>query len=161
MVSYIKGGMQAKSIWKQGSEANILIQKDANKEWKRLHNEELHSLYRSTNIVRVIKSRRLRWAGHVARMEEGSSAFKILTGKPIYHIHKLPPALFQPAWGDKKRRPPKGSHKCAGVKVRGDYFHRVRWEQTDRTRTRQQQITEQEVPRDHRQSARLDSTFGR
>ena len=39
--------------------------------------------YRSPNIVRVIKSRRLRWAGHVARMEEGRSAFKILTGKPI------------------------------------------------------------------------------
>ena len=48
----------------------------------RLHNEELHSLYRSPNIVRVIKSRRLRWAGHVARMEEGMNAFKILTGKP-------------------------------------------------------------------------------
>ena len=39
-------------------------------------------MYRSSNIVRVIKSRRLRWAGHVARMEEGRSAFKILTGKP-------------------------------------------------------------------------------
>ena len=39
-------------------------------------------MYRSTNIVRVIKSGRLRWAGHVARMEEGRSAFKILTGKP-------------------------------------------------------------------------------
>ena len=48
-------------------------------EWRRLHNEELHSLYRSPNII---KSRRLRWAGHVARMEEGRSAFKILTGKP-------------------------------------------------------------------------------
>ena len=47
-----------------------------------LHNEELHSLYRSPNIVRVIKSRRLRWAGYLARMEEGRSAFKILTGKP-------------------------------------------------------------------------------
>ena len=44
-------------------------------------NEELHSLYRSPNIVRVIKSRRLRWAGHATRMEE-DSAFKILTGKP-------------------------------------------------------------------------------
>ena len=53
-----------------------------NGEWIRLHNEELHSLYRSPNIVRVIKSRRLRWAGHVARMEEGRSTFKILTGKP-------------------------------------------------------------------------------
>ena len=40
------------------------------------------SLYRSPNIVRVIKSRRLRWAGHVARMGEGRSALKILTGKP-------------------------------------------------------------------------------
>ena len=47
-----------------------------------LHNEELHSLYPSSNIVRVIKSRRLRWAGHVARMEEGRSAFKMLRGKP-------------------------------------------------------------------------------
>ena len=50
---------------------------------EKLHNEELHSLYRSPNVVRVIKSRRLRWAGHVARMEEGRCAFKILTGKPI------------------------------------------------------------------------------
>ena len=56
--------------------------RDENGEWRRLHNEELHSLYRSPNIVGVIKSRRLRWAGHVARMEEGRSAFKILTGKP-------------------------------------------------------------------------------
>ena len=39
-------------------------------------------MYRSPNVVRVIKSKRLRWAGHVERMEEGRSAFKILTGKP-------------------------------------------------------------------------------
>ena len=50
-------------------------------EWRRLHNEELYNLYRSHNVVRLIKSRRLRWAGHVARMKEGRSAFKILTGK--------------------------------------------------------------------------------
>ena len=56
--------------------------RDENGEWRRLYNEELHSLYRSPNVVRVIKSRRLRWAGHVARMEEGGSAFKILSGKP-------------------------------------------------------------------------------
>ena len=55
--------------------------RDENGEWRRLHNMELHILYRSPNIVRVIKSRRLRWAGHVARMEEGRSAFEILKGK--------------------------------------------------------------------------------
>ena len=46
-----------------------------NGEWRRLRNEELYSLYGSPNIVRVIKSTRLRWAGHIARMEEGRSAF--------------------------------------------------------------------------------------
>ena len=56
--------------------------RDENGEWRRLHNEELHSLYRSPNIVRVIKSRRLRWSGHVLRMEEARSALKILTSKP-------------------------------------------------------------------------------
>ena len=57
------------------------LKKDANGEWRRLHNEELHSLYRSPNIDRMIKSRSLRWAGRLARMEEGKSVFKILTGK--------------------------------------------------------------------------------
>ena len=46
------------------------------REWSRLHSKELQSLYLSPNIDRVIKSRRLKWAGHVARMEEGKSAFK-------------------------------------------------------------------------------------
>ena len=47
---------------------------------------ELHSLYRSPNIVKVIKSRRLRWAGHIVRMVEGRSAFKILTGKQEIYL---------------------------------------------------------------------------
>jgi hypothetical protein len=42
-------------------------------EWRKLHNEELHNLYSSPNIVRVIKSRRMRWAGHVARMGRGEA----------------------------------------------------------------------------------------
>ena len=50
-------------------------------EWRKLHNEELNSLYSSPNIVRVIKSRRMRWAGHVARMGEGRGVHKILVGK--------------------------------------------------------------------------------
>ena len=56
--------------------------RDENGEWRRLHNGEFHRLYRSPNIVKMIKSRRLRWAEHVTRMEEGRSAFKLLTGKP-------------------------------------------------------------------------------
>ena len=52
--------------------------RDEDREWRRLHNEELHSLYRSPNIFRVIKSRRLKSTGHIARMEESRSAFKIL-----------------------------------------------------------------------------------
>jgi hypothetical protein len=54
--------------------------------WRRLHNEELHGLYRSPNVLRVIKSKRLKWAGHVTRMEEGRIAFKILRGTPAGKI---------------------------------------------------------------------------
>ena len=51
-------------------------------EWRRLHNEELNDLYSSPNIVRVIKSRIMRWAGHVARMGQGRGAVRVLVGKP-------------------------------------------------------------------------------
>ena len=51
-------------------------------EWRRLHNEELNGLYSSPNIVRVIKSRRMRWAGHVAYMGEERGAYRVLVGKP-------------------------------------------------------------------------------
>jgi hypothetical protein len=50
--------------------------------WRKLHNEELHNLYYSPNIIRMIKSRRMRWAGHVARMGEERNAYRILAGKP-------------------------------------------------------------------------------
>jgi hypothetical protein len=50
-------------------------------EWRKLHNEELHNLYSSPNIIRMIKSRRMRWAGHVARMGEKRNAYRILVGK--------------------------------------------------------------------------------
>ena len=52
-------------------------------EWRRLHNEELNDLYSSPNIVRVIKSRRMRWVGHVARMGEERGAYRVLVGKPV------------------------------------------------------------------------------
>jgi len=51
-------------------------------EWRRLHNKELNNLYSSSNIVQVIKSRRMRWAGHVARMGEEREAYRVLVGKP-------------------------------------------------------------------------------
>jgi hypothetical protein len=47
-------------------------------DWRKLHNEELHNLYFSPNIIRMIKSRRMRWAGHVARMGRRRNACKIL-----------------------------------------------------------------------------------
>jgi hypothetical protein len=51
-------------------------------EWKKLHNEELNDMYSSPNIVWVIKSRRMRWAGHTARMGERRGVYRFLVGKP-------------------------------------------------------------------------------
>ena len=59
--------------------AFIYLFRDASEKWRRLHNEELHSPYRSPNIVRL----RLRWTSHLARMEDSRSAFKVLIVKPI------------------------------------------------------------------------------
>jgi hypothetical protein len=50
--------------------------------WRKLHNEELHSLHSSPSIIRMIKSRRMRWTGHVARMGEKRIAYRILVGNP-------------------------------------------------------------------------------
>ncbi|KAJ4443790.1 hypothetical protein ANN_05568 [Periplaneta americana] len=51
-------------------------------EWRKLHNTELHALYSSSDIIRNIKSRRLRWAGHVACMGESRNAYRMLVGRP-------------------------------------------------------------------------------
>jgi hypothetical protein len=50
--------------------------------WRKLHNEELHNLYFSSNIIRMIKSRRMRWTGHVAQIGATRNAYRILVGKP-------------------------------------------------------------------------------
>jgi hypothetical protein len=50
--------------------------------WRKLHNEEFRDLYSSPSIIRKIKSRRMRWAGHVARMREKRNAYRLLVGKP-------------------------------------------------------------------------------
>jgi hypothetical protein len=50
--------------------------------WRKLHNDKLHSLYSSRNIAMVIQSRKMRWAGHVARMGEGRGVYRVLVGRP-------------------------------------------------------------------------------
>jgi hypothetical protein len=56
--------------------------REEDKSWRKSYNDELHSLYSSPNIVRVIKSRRMRWAGHVARVGEGRGVYMVLVGRP-------------------------------------------------------------------------------
>ena len=51
-------------------------------EWRKLHNAELYVVYSSPNIIRSLKSRRLRWAGHVALMDQSINAYRVLVGKP-------------------------------------------------------------------------------
>jgi hypothetical protein len=55
--------------------------------WRKLHNDELHNLYSSPNVVRVIKSRRITWAEHVARMGEGEGVYRVLVERPECKIH--------------------------------------------------------------------------
>jgi hypothetical protein len=55
---------------------------EVTREWRKLHNEDLNDLYTLPNIVRVVKSRRMRWAGHVARMGEDRGVHRVLAGRP-------------------------------------------------------------------------------
>jgi hypothetical protein len=70
---------------------------DVTGDWRKLHNDELHNLYSSPNKIRMIKSRRMRWAGHVARMGETRDAYRILVGKPEGKIQLGRPRR---RWGD-------------------------------------------------------------
>jgi hypothetical protein len=65
--------------------------------WRKLHNDELHSLYSSWNIVWVNESRRMRWARHVARMGEGRGAYRVLVGRPE---GKIPLGIPRLMWED-------------------------------------------------------------
>jgi hypothetical protein len=71
----------------RGSENRVLSrafgpEREEDVSWRKLHSDELHSLYSSKYIVRVIKSRRMRWAGRVARIGEGRSVYRVLVGRP-------------------------------------------------------------------------------
>jgi hypothetical protein len=59
-----------------------LMRDEVTGEWRKLHSGELHNFYSSLDIIRQIKSRRMRWAGHVACMEEERNVYKVLVGKP-------------------------------------------------------------------------------
>jgi hypothetical protein len=65
--------------------------------WRKLHKDELHDLYSSPNIVRVIKSRKMRWAGHVARMGEGRDVYRVLVRR---HEGKRPLRRPRRRWED-------------------------------------------------------------
>jgi hypothetical protein len=69
-------------------------------DWRKLHNEELRDLYSSPRVIRIIKSRRMRWAGHVARMGEKRNAYRLLVGKPV---GKRPLGRPRPRWVDNIR----------------------------------------------------------
>jgi hypothetical protein len=75
-----EGGTKAEGVREWGADEDIWAwEKRSDRGWRTLHNEELNDLYSS---VRVIQSRRMRWAGHVARMGEGRGAYRILVGRP-------------------------------------------------------------------------------
>jgi hypothetical protein len=63
-------------------ENRVLGRDEATGEWRELHNEELRDLYSSPSITRIIKLRRMRWAGHVARIGEKRNTYRLLVGKP-------------------------------------------------------------------------------
>jgi hypothetical protein len=67
-------------------------------DWRKLHNEELHNLYSSPNIIRIIKSRRMRWAGHVGHMGKKWNTHRILVGKPE---EKRPLGRLRRRWENK------------------------------------------------------------
>jgi hypothetical protein len=79
-------------------------------EWRKLHNEELHDLYSSPSIIRIIKSWRMRWAGHVAQMGEKRNVYRLLVGKPEGKrplgrpirrwVHNIRMDLGEVGWGD-------------------------------------------------------------
>jgi len=83
LVADIAGGKETEGDGGHGVEENIWTWEGrGNGEWRRLHNRELNDLYSSPNIVRVIKSRRMRWVGHVASMGEERGVYRVLLGKP-------------------------------------------------------------------------------
>jgi hypothetical protein len=81
LVSHSEGGTQTEVFENRVLRRIFGPKREEDGSWTKLHNDELHSLYSSLNIVRVIKSRRMRWAGHAASMGEGRGVYRVLVGR--------------------------------------------------------------------------------
>jgi hypothetical protein len=82
LVSYFGGGTQTEGFENRVLRKIFGPKREEDGSWRKLRNDELQSLCSSPNIVRVIKSRRMRWAGHAARMGEGRVVYRVLAGRP-------------------------------------------------------------------------------
>jgi hypothetical protein len=89
-------------------------------EWRKLHSGELHNLYPSPDIIRQIKSRRMRWSGHVARMGEERNVYSVLVGKTE---GKIPFEKPRPRWEDGLKRDLMGIGWGGGVHPAQDRNH--------------------------------------
>jgi hypothetical protein len=94
--------------------------------WRKFHNDELRSLYSSPNIVRLITSRRKRWAGHVARMGEGRGVYRVLVGRPE---GKRPLGRPRRRWEDNVKLDLReiGIDGENWIRLAQDKAHRVQW----------------------------------
>jgi hypothetical protein len=93
LVSHFEGSAIYKlSIFENRALRRILgSEREEDRSWRKLHNDELNNLYSSPNIIRVIKSKRMRRAGHVARMGEGRGVHRVLVGSPECRIPLVRP----------------------------------------------------------------------
>jgi hypothetical protein len=100
-ISHTDVGTKIEGVREYGAEENIWAKRDeATGEWRRLRNVELNDLYLLPNIIRVIKLRKIRWAGHVARMGERRDAYMILVGRPE---GRRPPGRPRRRWEDNSK----------------------------------------------------------
>jgi hypothetical protein len=82
LVCHFEGGTQTEGFENRVLRKIFGPKREEDGSWRKLHNDELHNLYSSPNIVRAIKSRRMRWVGHVARVVESRGVYRVLVGRP-------------------------------------------------------------------------------
>jgi hypothetical protein len=82
LVSHFEGGTYTEVFENRALKGIFGPRREEDGSWRKLHNDELNGLYSSPSTVRVIKSRRMRWEGHVARMEEERGVYRALVGRP-------------------------------------------------------------------------------